>query len=95
MRAYIALGVGIAIVALIAGLIVTKGQLEKRKEDVTRLEMVVSSQADAIRQLKARETTIANTANGQAEQAAVVCQGTGAELFERGKQIGLATCAAR
>ena len=87
LRVYLALGVGIAFLALIAGLIVVRGQLEDRKEDVTRLEMVVSSQNEAIKRYKERETTIADTATGQAEQAAVVCQGTGAELFERGKQI--------
>lgn len=95
IRVYLALGVGVAFLALLAGLMVTRGQLEDRKKDVTRLEMVVSSQNEAIKRYKERELTIANTATGQAEQAAVVCQGTGAELFERGKQIGLATCAAR
>lgn len=95
IRGYIALGVGIAFLALLAGLVVTRGQLEDRKKDVTRLEMVVSSQNEAIKRFRERETAIANTATGQAEQAAIVCQGTGAELFERGKQIGLATCAAR
>lgn len=95
LRGYFMLGGLLAFVALITALIVTRSQIERAKKDITRLEMLVSSRDDTIRALNARVVATSGIATTQAEAAAETCQGTGAELFERGRQIGLATCAAR
>lgn len=62
--------------------------------DLAEARRVVAERDGTIRVLRDGIKAAAETATEQAEGAAVVCQGTGAELFQRGYEVGRSQCPA-
>lgn len=77
------------------GLIVQGGQLNRSRAEATTLKAdlktVRASLADTLKACARAETTNAV----QAQEAAIICQGEGAELFAAGRRVGRAEGAAQ
>ncbi|MFC7378287.1 hypothetical protein [Brevundimonas sp. GCM10030266] len=89
-KGWVALGFAAALLAQTAGLMVQGRQLRHERAEVRRLEADLKASRNAL--TDALRTAARAEADGavQAQEAAIVCQGEGAELFTRGRQVGIA-----
>ena len=89
-QGWLAAGVAVILLAQTGGLMVQGRQLQRERAEVHRLD----TDLKAVRQTlddarKAAGRAEAENAT-QAQEAAIICQGEGAELFNRGRQVGIA-----
>lgn len=89
-KSWLAAGVAALFLAQTAGLMVQGRQLQRERADVRRLDTDLKTARTSL--AEALKTSVRAEAEGaiQAQEAAIVCQGEGAELFTRGRQVGIA-----
>jgi hypothetical protein len=83
-------GVAALMLAGTAGLMVQGGELKKERAQVVSLQRdlrMEKQRADAAEKLIRKIEALSAT---QAHETAIQCQGEGAELFNRGRQVGRA-----
>lgn len=85
------LGAGAALfIAAAGGLIVQGDQLKDSRAEVVRLERDLKAETKRANNAEAAVRKAESTGAVQAQEAAIVCQGEGATLFNRGRQVGIA-----
>lgn len=90
MKGWVALGIAAAILGQTGGLIVQGGQLRKEQAEVRRLETDLAAARKRATDAEAATRRSESIGAVQAQESAIVCQGEGAELFARGRQVGVA-----
>lgn len=89
-KGWIAIAVAAVLLAQTGGLMVQGRQLQRERQKVQALEhdfrAAKEGWSEALKSALRAETENAT----QAQEAAIVCQGEGAELFNRGRQVGIA-----
>lgn len=90
MNLYLAGGVAALMLAGTAGLIVQGGQLKNARADVVRLERDLKAEKQRVTEAQALIRSAEAMGATQAAEAAIVCQGEGAELFNTGRRVGIA-----
>lgn len=95
MRTWLA-GIAVALfLAGTAGLMVQGKQLRDERTENAVLTADLKAANDDLKKALARASALEAENATQAEEAAVVCQGEGAELFAAGRRVGRAEGAAR
>lgn len=89
-RGWLILGAAAAFLAQTTGLIVQGGQLRDERAEVVRLEGDLKTARKRASDAEALVRQSEAVGAVQAQEAALICQGEGAELFNRGRQVGLA-----
>jgi hypothetical protein len=90
MKGWVALGVAAAILGQTGGLIVQGGQLREEQAEVRRLEGDLKIARQRVKDAEAAAVRSESVGAVQAQESAIVCEGEGAELFARGRQVGVA-----
>lgn len=90
MNGWIAGGVAALMLAATGGLIVQGGELRKERAEVVRLTGDLKAARKRATDAEALVRQSEAVGAVQAQEAAIVCQGEGAELFNRGRQVGIA-----
>jgi len=89
-KGYILIGTVVAFLAISGALAWTSDKLADARDKIVQLEGAVGARDQKIGDLEAQVLRVSSAAVAQSEAADVVCRGTGAELFARGRQVGRA-----
>lgn len=95
MKGLVIGGIAALFLAGTAGLMVQGKQLRSAQDDAAELRVELKAAQDDLRDARDRASALEAENATQAEEAAVVCQGEGAELFAAGRRVGRSEVAAR
>lgn len=90
MNGWIIGGVAALMLVGTGGLIVQGGQLKDARDEIVRLARDLQAEKQRVTEAQALIRSAEAMGATQAQEAAILCQGEGAELFNTGRRVGIA-----